>query len=447
MEYQSYQSIDSSTSSTSPSQGPYLQPVQVVPSTNPMKVNLGDYPSEQYIYGIPTTITQSEERKRKLGERSQEDKRMKLSDMNVVNLLCQLKRKPIQKDDSIPCSLELSCLKNISDSTERSNRIHLHLQNVLNKKESNSGILREVTKLMNNYLTRVEKTVKKEEKMVEEECQTVMNGLLRKAEQYVNGELYCHCFQPYVSSRYFIQCDECTMWYHTSCVGIDSRKLPSISTFTCSWCLREKSSQGEVKEVDIQEPQEAQEAQEVQEVICTCPYCNRLFSRPCNLSRHLHSKHNIKWETHQVIHSDHKNDYLEIKLPGKSLRDASKRELFKGCFMVEKATKEYQMTVPQFRFLLRQIRGKPSVWWRGRELRLWNEEKKEYELVIIKTTRPRNEFCIQHESGVVSIISNLFDPALKIRLLIISGYFELELYHALPQPYVRDTSRDLERFF
>ena len=44
------------------------------------------------------------------------------------------------------------------------------------------------------------------------------------------------------------------------------------------------------------------------------------------------------------------------------------------------------------------------------------------------------------------IIGSVFDPTFKARLLILNGSFELELYHALPTPRVRDIQKDLALF-
>lgn len=329
-------------------------------------------------------------------------------------------------------SLELPFLRGLTNPYDREREINNHLQIVLVGRRCNySSSLRDIQKILSSLINKVDKMVTKEQKMIDEECRLLVNVLVNRAEQYLNGELHCCCFQPAFPQRHFIQCDICNIWYHTSCVGIDSRKVSSLSSYVCPWCMTDK-------EIEESDPEE--------EVECICPYCKRVFPRPCNLSRHLHAKHNIKWNTHRLLHVD-VDDYLEKSLPAKqSFRTTQKKELFEGCFVAEAVLDGYEMTVSHYRFLLRKLRSKPSQWWIGREIRIWDYNQKDLRLAKIKSTRPRNELLIQYRNGSTVVVGNLFDPALHIRLLILNGYYELELFHAFPTPQKRDVNSDLALF-
>eukprot|EP00340_Litonotus_pictus_P010507 CAMPEP_0170536982 /NCGR_PEP_ID=MMETSP0209-20121228/102454_1 /TAXON_ID=665100 ORGANISM="Litonotus pictus, Strain P1" /NCGR_SAMPLE_ID=MMETSP0209 /ASSEMBLY_ACC=CAM_ASM_000301 /LENGTH=3332 /DNA_ID=CAMNT_0010838417 /DNA_START=274 /DNA_END=10272 /DNA_ORIENTATION=- len=46
---------------------------------------------------------------------------------------------------------------------------------------------------------------------------------------------YCKCLMPFDKPEFMICCDNCEVWFHGRCVGIDENK--PISTWICSYCL------------------------------------------------------------------------------------------------------------------------------------------------------------------------------------------------------------------
>ena len=56
----------------------------------------------------------------------------------------------------------------------------------------------------------------------------------RPSEGVVNVEVYCLCRLPENYDFLMISCDVCGQWYHGSCVGIESDKIPR--NWTCSKC-------------------------------------------------------------------------------------------------------------------------------------------------------------------------------------------------------------------
>ena len=247
------------------------------------------------------------------------------------------------------------------------------------------------------------------------------------------GLLHCRCLQPAFPQRHFIQCDRCDRWFHTSCVGVDSRKLACIVSFVCPWCGDRTHTE---------------ELAEEEERPCVCPLCKRVFPRPCNLSRHLHAKHNMKWNTHVLLHMVF-DDYLDQEKPKTPAKltpiDRPLRLVCDGCYAAPGSDK-YRMDKAQFRFLLRKLRMKPAQWWVGKEVRIWDVKKKQYMAGCIRSIRPRNEFCVRLSNGTSNYLSNLFDPVRKVRLLILNGCFELELFRAFPTPAQRSIANDIKLF-
>ena len=331
-------------------------------------------------------------------------------------------------------SLELPCLRGVVDPALREAKLVAYTSTVLSGRRcSFSTQIREIQKLLSALVAKVDKRVTRELHHTEEECQQVVESLLVRVEQYCNGELHCHCLQPAFAQRHFIQCDVCDLWFHTSCVGVDSRKLAGIESFVCPWCADPKQTQTEA-------------AQTEETKTCVCPLCDRVFPRPCNLSRHLHAKHSMKWHTHVMLHLD-VNDYLEVEPKACNLtRGTVTHRICDGCYASEHATEEYNMTKSQFRFLLRKLRVKPPQWWVGKEVRVWDSRTEKMVLGVIKCIRPRSEFCIKLKNGSTTMVGNLFDPQYRIRLLILNGNFELELFYALPTKWIRDVHSDVRLF-
>lgn len=330
-------------------------------------------------------------------------------------------------------NLELPCLRGVFDPVLRSARLVAYTNTVLSGRRCGySTCLREVQKLVLTLVSKIDKVVTRELRHTEEECQQVMENLLTRVEQYCNGELHCRCLQPAYAQRHFIQCDVCDLWFHTSCVGVDSRKLASITSFVCPWCLSTEEKE------EVSQPEETK--------VCVCPLCDRVFPRPCNLSRHLHAKHSMKWHTHVMLHMD-VNDYLELDPKATHLpRGTVTHTICKGCYASEQATEEYEMNKSQFRYLLRKLRIKPSQWWIGKEVRVWDPQSEKMVLGTIKCIRPRSEFCIKLKNGSTTLVGNLFDPQYRVRLLILNGNFELELLNALPTKWIRNVQSDVRLY-
>ena len=61
-----------------------------------------------------------------------------------------------------------------------------------------------------------------------------LSELPRPTCRMLNVKLYCHCLMPDNYDPEMILCDRCKKWYHYSCVGIHSKKVPK--TWKCSRC-------------------------------------------------------------------------------------------------------------------------------------------------------------------------------------------------------------------
>lgn len=119
----------------------------------------------------------------------------------------------------------------------RQKRLVDHYNTIINGRRcEQSTRIREIQKVMTSLINKVEKNVSKEQKHIQDECTSFINHLICSVEKYNSCVLYCKCFTPYFPQRHYIQCDVCDFWYHTSCVGIDSRKSSLIIEFVCPWC-------------------------------------------------------------------------------------------------------------------------------------------------------------------------------------------------------------------
>ncbi|KAK8801979.1 hypothetical protein WA158_006374 [Blastocystis sp. Blastoise] len=223
----------------------------------------------------------------------------------------------IDPDDT---SLELPCLRRCKDPVIRQKRLYDHYNTIINGRRcEQSTRIREIQKVMTSLLNKVEKCVSKEQKHITDECSSFLNHLVCSVDQYRSGTLYCKCFTPYFPQRHYIQCDICDFWYHTSCVGIDSRKTSLIVEFVCPWCERKTGK--------LTQYEQQGEGNTSQRPPSQCPLCNRYFPRPCNLSRHLHARHKMKWSTHMILHMDVDN-YLkqECFIPDEEEKEVEEEE-------------------------------------------------------------------------------------------------------------------------
>ena len=159
---------------------------------------------------------------------------------------------------------------------------------------------------------------------------------------------------------------------------------------------------------------------------CVCPVCKRSFDRPCNLSRHLHAKHSMKWSTHVVMntdvdaylvnqHENHRNEPISI-------------------------------SVSQERFLLRKIRSKPHEWWIGKQVRVWHEDQQIFISGKIIALYRKKIFRIQLENGEEEEIVDLFSSRKPIQLIALHNTLILDLFKAVPYSIQRDVFRDVKLF-
>lgn len=296
---------------------------------------------------------------------------------------------------------------------------------------SSASLLHDVKLVLHTLLARVEKTVLKEERQLQEDVQTVLSNLLTRVEQYAAGSLHCCCLQPSFAQRHFIQCTQCDVWYHTSCVGVDSRKLGLLEDFLCPWC-------------DTQHLMKLQFAKLAEEQPAICPLCKREFPRPCNLSRHLHSRHGMKWSLHMQLHVD-LNDYLDQDLPLCPTASAPAQFLCEGCYFRanEAVESKYPMDKKRLRFLLRKLRAKPVQWWVNRTILVLKDGR--FVQGTICGLRPRGEVNVRID-GSVSLFGPLFDGNRNARLPILGFTYELELWRAVPYNQPRDIQRDIKLF-
>ena len=296
---------------------------------------------------------------------------------------------------------------------------------------SAASILHDVKLVLSSLLARVEKIVLKEEKQIQEDVQTVVANLLTRVEQYAAGRLHCCCFQPSFAQRHFIQCNRCDVWYHTSCVGVDSRKLGLIEDFLCPWC-------------DTQHAMKRQFDKLAEEQPAICPLCKRQFPRPCNLSRHLHSRHGMKWSLHMQLHVD-LDEFLDQELPLCASAAAPARLLCEGCFFRdnEDVLRRFPMDKKRLRFLLRKLRAKPAQWWVNRAILVRKGDR--FVRGTICGLRPRGEVNVRID-GAVSLFGPLFDGNRNARLPILGFTYELELWRAVPYDQPRDSKRDIQLF-
>lgn len=122
------------------------------------------------------------------------------------------------------------------DYQDRMNSIQQYVSTVMTCDCSESLLLASVERVLTAVVQKVNRTLTKQKKFLYEECKHVLNQLYSRVELYCQGNLHCCCFSPYIPQRHFIQCNNCSLWFHTSCVNVDSRRISNIVTFVCSWC-------------------------------------------------------------------------------------------------------------------------------------------------------------------------------------------------------------------
>ena len=292
-------------------------------------------------------------------------------------------------------------------------------------------LIRDVRHVISGLLYRVEKAILKEERQIQDDVQDVLSDLLSRVEHYLLGHLHCCCLQPALSQRHFIQCNKCDLWFHTSCVGVDSRKLGLIEDFLCPWCDTEHLMKSQFEKLAEEQP-------------AICPFCKRQFPRPCNLSRHLHSQHGMKWSLHMQLHVD-LDEYLNQEMPIPEGSQKVAQPLCDGCFyrMNKDIIEKFPMDKKRSRFLLRKLKAKPAIWWVNKVILI--RRNGVFLRGVIQELKSRGEVsvCI---NGVTSIINPLFEGNQDIRFPILGDTYELELLKAIPYDQVRDVERDSKIF-
>lgn len=53
--------------------------------------------------------------------------------------------------------------------------------------------------------------------------------------------LFCVCQQPYDPDNNMLQCDGCSEWYHTKCVGVSLAQAKTIKKWSCPVCCAIKN--------------------------------------------------------------------------------------------------------------------------------------------------------------------------------------------------------------
>jgi hypothetical protein len=132
-------------------------------------------------------------------------------------------------------------------------------------------------------------------------------SLTEHGKQHKNQKTYCICNSVYDKKRFYIQCDQCSNWYHGECVNITPQVAAELDQYKCVKCMEENKN----KEKIIREEEEAilkqqqqqvettkkrgrkksihvkieeQEKEERQDLYCLCkkPYDERLFYIGCD---------------------------------------------------------------------------------------------------------------------------------------------------------------------
>ncbi|GJN10055.1 hypothetical protein PR202_ga28114 [Eleusine coracana subsp. coracana] len=56
---------------------------------------------------------------------------------------------------------------------------------------------------------------------------------------------FCKCEMPYNPDDLMIQCEECSDWFHPSCVGMTTREAKRLEHFFCQSCNAENGKMAE----------------------------------------------------------------------------------------------------------------------------------------------------------------------------------------------------------
>jgi hypothetical protein len=56
-----------------------------------------------------------------------------------------------------------------------------------------------------------------------------------KGEEWLREPTYCSCERPW-DNRFMLECDDCHVWFHGSCVGVTKRASTLLETWRCAAC-------------------------------------------------------------------------------------------------------------------------------------------------------------------------------------------------------------------
>ena len=78
-------------------------------------------------------------------------------------------------------------------------------------------------------------------KVIQEEEETLPNWLIKVKHSISTGTpiTYCYCKQPDDGSLY-VECKECSDWFHTNCAKIRSKSEATQKRFICKLCKEKK---------------------------------------------------------------------------------------------------------------------------------------------------------------------------------------------------------------
>jgi hypothetical protein len=83
---------------------------------------------------------------------------------------------------------------------------------------------------------------KREVKKKEKEEKVNLNVINFKIEISKDKEHNEWCICRKAGTNSMIQCDECSNWYHFTCVGVNSKEVKKMKEYKCSSCLNQKIS-------------------------------------------------------------------------------------------------------------------------------------------------------------------------------------------------------------
>ncbi|CAO1405011.1 unnamed protein product [Diamesa tonsa] len=65
---------------------------------------------------------------------------------------------------------------------------------------------------------------------------TVIDGIVEPQDNQNSQELHCSCQTLYDETKFYIQCDQCSIWYHGECEDVTSEQADLIDIYACKAC-------------------------------------------------------------------------------------------------------------------------------------------------------------------------------------------------------------------